>query len=88
MFSAAVWTGVLKSAYNAPFLRQTPITLLPAFGLLLVMAGMSGEGWLSGRSPIALLGALLIVAGFVLFFVNPRWWGPRWWRERRRESER
>jgi len=39
-------------------------------------------GAISSTSPVAIASFVVMLGGFVMFFVTPRWWGPRWYRER------
>lgn len=87
--SAAAWSGIWK-AWARRFITAhlpIPVTLLPAFGLLLIALGIDELnlfGWARALSASAML---LVLAAVVLMLWNPLWWGPLWYRQLKAQFE-
>lgn len=88
--SAAAWSGAWKAWARRFITAQlpVPVTLLPAFGLLLIALGideLNRFGWARGFSASAML---LVIPAVILMLWNPPWWGPSWYRKMKAQSER
>lgn len=79
------WTGWTRTFITAHL--PVPVTLLPAFGFLLIALGL-GEldtwAWSKYLSATALL---ILVMAVVLMLWNPAWWGPSWYRQLKSTGE-
>lgn len=79
------WTGRWRKWAQE---GNEPVTILPAFGFLLVLVGLG----MSSPEPVGpilvLLSMIVGVALSVLHFKEPSWFGPRWYRaERERNAD-
>jgi hypothetical protein len=85
---ALAWSGRWRSWARRPLLRvgAMPITWLPGLGAFLLVSGLANADLLSASSTVARLAFVLMVVGFLLCLVRPRWWGPRWYRTRDRTA--
>lgn len=70
------WTGELGLAPMA-----LPITMMPAMAVFFLGIGIDMAGVLPSNSLLGGLAVLAVIAGPLLSFFTPRWWGPRWYRE-------
>ncbi len=80
------WTGSWRSWTGELILGPMafPITMMPAMAVFFLGIGLGLSGAVPSSSPVAAVGLLAAVAGLVLSFFTPRWWGPRWYREAER----
>jgi hypothetical protein len=82
--AALAWSGRWHR-WSRRFLigPSLPVTLLPGVGAGAIGAGLYEA---SGSSPATAVCFVAMIAGSVLFFWSPAWFGPRWLREQRREG--
>lgn len=79
------WSG-RWSSWSHKFLvglGAFPVTLLPGIGAGALAGGLNSLGAISASSPVAAVGLVLLLIGWLLFFfslVRPQRWGPRWYR--------
>ena len=87
--SFMAWTGRWRSWTGELMLGPLalPITLMPALAVFLLGIGLGMTEVVSSTSPVAAVALLLVIAGLLLSFFTPRWWGPRWYREAERPFE-
>jgi hypothetical protein len=76
------WTGRWRAWAKIAMLPSIPITLGPGLGLCLLLAGIGTALGGGGTDVLIALGLLAGLAGAVLGFWDPSWYGPRWFRER------
>ena len=81
------WSGRWRSFARVAVLPTMPLTLLPALGCCLVLIGIGDLAPGSVRGVFYAPALLVAVAGIVLAFWDPDWWGPRWFRERDRDYD-
>jgi hypothetical protein len=80
--AALAWSGRWRSWSRRFLIGPTMlVTLIPGLGIGLVGGGLADATGSDGPGVVALLG---LVAGAVLFFWSPEWFGPRWLRDERR----
>jgi hypothetical protein len=81
--SAAAWTGHWRSwARRFPIgLLSSPLGMFPAAGAVLLVGGLAAADAISETSPLAFVAAVVAIAGLVLSFWSPPWFGPAWYRE-------
>jgi hypothetical protein len=76
------WSGRWRAWARIAMLPLAPITALPALGILLVTLG----AWEPSPAPLqgilAALTLIALVAAFVIWMWDPKWYGPAWYRER------
>lgn len=80
------WSGRWRGWARIAVAPQMMTTIIPAAGVVCLLGGL---GTLVGGAVggvLLTLGFLAAVAGIVLFFWDPDWWGPRWFRERDRTA--
>ncbi|MGH3344571.1 MAG: hypothetical protein ACRDPK_17225 [Carbonactinosporaceae bacterium] len=86
------WTGRWRTWAENAVLRSIPVTVLPGTGLVCFLGGIATslpQGPLSWS--LFIPSALAGIAGVLLSFIDPSWWGPRWYRDYKRtvgEGER
>lgn len=83
-FATVCWSGRWRRwvRWEGPdYSRWIPITLLPGLGLLAVAYGISPLLPQAANGAVGGVGMLAALAGFVLMFWEPEWYGPRWFRE-------
>jgi hypothetical protein len=81
--SAAAWTGHWRSwARRFPIgLLSSPLGMFPAAGATLLVGGLAAADVISETSPLAFVAVVVAIAGVVLSFWSPPWFGPAWYRE-------
>lgn len=73
------WSGRWRAWSRIAMLPTVPITLVPGLGACLLLCGLGVAlrvGALIG------IGVLAAIAGVVLMFWEPKWYGPQWFRTR------
>jgi hypothetical protein len=73
------WSGRWRAWSRIAMLPSVPITLVPGLGLCLLLCGL---GVALDAGALIGLGLLTAIAGVVLVFWEPKWYGPQWFRER------
>jgi hypothetical protein len=84
--AALAWSGRWRSWARRFLIGPTMmVTLVPGIAIGLIAGGLSRAMGSGAAGGVGLLG---LVAGGVLFFWSPQWFGPRWLREERRSGIR
>jgi hypothetical protein len=73
------WSGAWRAwaAVGGFPVYNSPITVLPGFGVLLLCAGI---GVLGGGPAVTAIGIVVLLVTVGLNVADPQWWGPRWYR--------
>ena len=81
--SYRAWTGRWRSWSGELVFGPLalPITLMPAMSIFCLGIGLAMTGAVDSSSPIAAVAVVAVLAGVLLMFFTPRWWGPTWYRE-------
>jgi hypothetical protein len=78
------WTGRWRRWASIAMLPAMPISAVPGLGLCLLLAGLAGPLPSAFSGVLYGIGLLTGVAGMVIAFWDPEWFGPRWFRARDR----
>lgn len=81
--SAAAWTGRWRTwARQFPIgLLASPLGMFPAAGVTFLVGGLAAADAIPDTSPLVFVALVIVVAGLVLSFWSPPWFGPAWYRE-------
>lgn len=87
--STAAWLGTWRG-WTRTFITAhlpAPLTILPAFGFLMVAFGLRDVRPFAGSSVVVGCALLAALAAAILALWNPPWLGPAWFREMKASGE-